>query len=72
VFGGWGVGKSSTLRLVEAELNKNADRFLIHFDAWLYQDLDDARAALMSVIASFLVAASPEGLVQRPKASPGE
>jgi hypothetical protein len=53
VFGGWGVGKSSTLRLVEAELNENADRFLlIHFDAWLYQDFDDARAALMSVIAS--------------------
>jgi predicted KAP-like P-loop ATPase len=72
VFGGWGVGKSSTLRLVEAELGKNADRFLlIHFDAWLYQDFDDARAALMSVIASSLVAAAPEGLVQKARSLVG-
>jgi predicted KAP-like P-loop ATPase len=53
VFGGWGSGKSSTLRLVEAELAKAPDRYLvIKFDAWLYQDFDDARAALMSVIAN--------------------
>lgn len=72
VFGGWGVGKSSTLRLVEAELNKNADRvLLVHFDAWLYQDFDDARAALMSVIVSSLVAASPQGLVQKAKSLVG-
>lgn len=72
VFGGWGVGKSSILRLVEAELSKTADRFvLVHFDAWLYQDFDDARAALMSVIASSLVAASPEGLVQKAKSLVG-
>jgi KAP family P-loop domain len=25
IFGGWGVGKSSTLRLVEAELKKTAE-----------------------------------------------
>lgn len=68
VFGGWGVGKSSTLRLVETELKKTPDGYLvIHFDAWLYQDFDDARAALMSVIASSLVAASPPPLVEKAK-----
>ncbi len=68
VFGSWGVGKSSTLRLVEAELAKEADRYLvIKFDAWLYQDFDDARAALMSVIATELVKAAPPGLKAKAK-----
>jgi predicted KAP-like P-loop ATPase len=68
IFGGWGIGKSSTLRLVEAELQKTPDRYLvIHFDAWLYQDFDDARAALMSVIASALLAASPPSVVEKAK-----
>ena len=68
VFGGWGVGKSSTLRLVETELAKTPERYLvINFDAWLYQDFDDARAALMSVIAAALLKASPPTLVEKAK-----
>ncbi len=68
VFGSWGVGKSSTLRLVANELDKAKDSYLvITFDAWLYQDFDDARAALMSVIASELMKASPPGLVDKAK-----
>jgi predicted KAP-like P-loop ATPase len=66
VFGGWGIGKSSTLRLVERELNRTPEKYLvIHFDAWLYQDFDDARAALMSVIATSLMKASPPTLVKK-------
>ena len=66
VFGSWGVGKSSTLRLVAKELEKNEDGYLvINFDAWLYQDFDDARAALMSVIASELVKAAPKSLASK-------
>jgi predicted KAP-like P-loop ATPase len=66
VFGSWGVGKSSTLRLVANELAKSGDKYLIiHFDAWLYQDFDDARAALMSVIASELVKAAPKSLASK-------
>jgi predicted KAP-like P-loop ATPase len=68
IFGGWGTGKSSTLRLVEAELKKTPDKYLVvHFDAWLYQDFDDARAALMSVIASSLLAASPPSILHKAK-----
>lgn len=68
VFGGWGIGKSSTLRLVEAEIAKTPDRYLVvRFDAWLYQDFDDARAALMSVIAAALLQASPPSLVEKAK-----
>lgn len=56
VFGGWGAGKSSMLRLIESELSK--DFLIIKFDAWLYQGYDDARAALMDVIASRLIEAT--------------
>lgn len=63
IFGGWGTGKSTTLRLVEAELAKTKDKYLVvKFDAWLYQDFDDARAALMGVISSALIDASPPTL----------
>lgn len=53
VSGGWGVGKSSMIRLIEQELNARADRqfIFVQFNAWLYQGYDDARAALMEVIA---------------------
>lgn len=66
VFGGWGIGKSTTLNLVESELGKSSDDFLVvRFDAWLYQDFDDARAALMSVIADALITASPPTLKEK-------
>ena len=53
IFGGWGTGKSTILNLIELELSKNPEKYLlVKFDAWLYQDFDDARAALMGVISS--------------------
>ncbi|MCM2356837.1 MAG: P-loop NTPase fold protein [Geobacteraceae bacterium] len=70
IFGGWGAGKSSMLRLLESSLNESEQDFLIvKFDAWLYQDFDDARAALMEVVASTLLQAADadEGLVQKVK-----
>lgn len=66
IFGGWGIGKSSTLNLVEKLLTEQADRYLVvRFDAWLYQGFDDARAALMSVIAKALAEAAPEGMKKK-------
>jgi predicted KAP-like P-loop ATPase len=66
IFGAWGTGKSSTLKFVKTELLRTPDKYLIiEFDAWLYQDYDDARAALMAVIAKALVDASPPGLVEK-------
>lgn len=68
IFGGWGVGKSSTLRLVEKELEKTADQYLlVKFDSWLYQDYDNARAALMSVIASVLLKSAPQTTLEKAK-----
>ena len=60
VSGRWGVGKSSMISLVRKELVERAaavggsSQVFVEFNAWLYQGYDDARAALMDVIASKL------------------
>lgn len=59
VSGAWGVGKSSMIKLVRQALGERAeDRdssfIFVEFNAWLYQGYDDARAALLEVIATRL------------------
>lgn len=59
VSGAWGVGKSSMIRLIRSSLsrreeNGEQDFIFVEFNAWLYQGYDDARAALMEVIARTL------------------
>lgn len=72
VFGTWGTGKSTILNLVEAKLvpaGAAHDFIVVRFDAWLYQGFDDARAALMEVIASTLIEAaeSDPGVLEKAK-----
>lgn len=71
VFGTWGTGKSSLLNLIEDRLQEEAKDtvIIIRFDAWLYQGYDDARAALMDVIARRLYEAAEkdEGLLSLAK-----
>ena len=57
VSGGWGVGKSTMLNLIGDSLkSRDDDRYLcVQFNAWLYQGYDDARAALVEVIARRLI-----------------
>lgn len=68
ISGAWGVGKSSMIKLVRTALNERAsvsssahapqnssrDFIFVEFNAWLYQGYDDARAALVDVIAGKL------------------
>ena len=59
VSGAWGVGKSSMIKLIRRSLTLRAEKgerdfIFVEFNAWLYQGYDDARAALMEVIASTL------------------
>ena len=70
VSGAWGTGKSSMIRLIQASLSRRATgpgdtQFVfVEFNAWLYQGYDDARAALMEVIASELEATA--GKLKKP------
>ena len=59
VSGAWGVGKSSMIKLIRQALEarpyeKRPPFVFVEFNAWLYQGYDDARAALMEVIAETL------------------
>jgi predicted KAP-like P-loop ATPase len=70
VFGTWGTGKSTVLKLVETSLTKTSPSpIIIKFDAWLYQGYDDAKAALMEVVAERLLHETKEnqGLFDKTK-----
>lgn len=60
VFGDWGSGKSSILKLVEQELvDGKEDGFhngtlVLYFNGWVFEGYDDAKAALLeSIIEKF-------------------
>lgn len=70
IFGNWGAGKSSMLRLIEQQIEKHDQEYMvINFDAWLYQGYDDARVSLLEVIARKLdvTAKGNETLLQKTK-----
>lgn len=56
VFGNWGAGKSTILELTKNSLEKDSEKYIqIHFDAWMFEGFDDAKAALLETIASELI-----------------
>ena len=54
LFGGWGVGKSSLMQMISDDVERDGQNIVLHFDAWLFQDYDDARAALLQKIGDTL------------------
>lgn len=50
VFGDWGNGKTSIMKMLEAKLGENDDIAVLYFDAWLFEGYDDAKSALISSI----------------------
>jgi predicted KAP-like P-loop ATPase len=63
VSGSWGVGKSSLVQMIGKSL-KNCDDgekyIFINFNAWLYQGYDDARMALLQMVADKIMKESEE------------
>lgn len=60
IYGSWGVGKSSILQLIAEQLDSDQRNLIVPFDAWLYQDFEEAKAALMTVIAKTVYESVPE------------
>ncbi|HKI53306.1 MAG TPA: P-loop NTPase fold protein [Anaerolineales bacterium] len=60
VFGGWGSGKSTLVKLSRANLEGSTDFITVDFDAWLYQDFDDARSALLEAVSTKLLSVAEE------------
>lgn len=60
ISGAWGVGKSSMIKLTKVAFDRHQPKdgpkkyVFVEFNAWLYQGYDDARAALLEVIAARL------------------
>lgn len=62
ISGGWGVGKSSLVRMIESELSstdtekkddeasRSARYVVVTFNPWLYQGFEDARTALLQTV----------------------
>jgi len=52
VFGGWGGGKSSIMRMLEDDLQseQHADVVCLYFNGWMFEGYEDAKSALLTSI----------------------
>lgn len=51
ISGGWGVGKSSLVRMIESEFESEQEKYVVvTFNPWLYQGFEDARTALLQIV----------------------
>lgn len=54
LYGDWGSGKSSLMKMVEIE-NTKPENVIIHFNGWLFEGYEDAKTALLSTIVDELI-----------------
>src|SRR5436190_11656802 len=50
VFGDWGSGKTSIMKMLQKQLAEDENIAVLYFDAWLFEGYDDAKSALISSI----------------------
>jgi hypothetical protein len=50
VYGDWGSGKSSLVKMVEARFANNDDIVVLSFNGWLFEGYEDAKTALMGTV----------------------
>lgn len=50
VFGDWGSGKTSLLKMIQTDLEKDSNVLCLSFDGWLFEGYEDAKTALMGTI----------------------
>lgn len=61
VFGDWGSGKSSLMRMAHMRLAQQPEHYLcVSFSPWQHEDYDDVKAALMAEVLNILQTAMQE------------
>ena len=50
VFGDWGSGKSSIMRMLEQKLESDEKILTIYFNSWLFEGYEDAKVSLLENI----------------------
>jgi hypothetical protein len=50
VFGDWGSGKSTLIKMIEADLERDEGTVCVSFNGWLFEGYEDAKTALMGTI----------------------
>src|SRR2546421_10023 len=48
VFGDWGSGKTSIMKMLQRQLEQDEQVAVVYFDAWLFEGYDDAESAVAS------------------------
>src|SRR5690606_5963962 len=57
VFGDWGSGKSSLIKMIEDEHQKKTDQLIIKFNGWLFEGYEDAKVALLETLIEEIIKA---------------
>lgn len=61
IFGDWGSGKSSLIKMITKELESEENILILDFNGWLFESYDDAKSALMETIVDELIQKTPSG-----------
>jgi len=59
IFGDWGSGKSSLIKMITKELESEENILILDFNGWLFESYEDAKSALMETIVVELVQKTP-------------
>lgn len=59
VFGDWGSGKSSLIKMIEEDHKDNDDELIIKFNGWLFEGYEDAKVALLETLIEEIIKARP-------------
>lgn len=57
VFGDWGSGKSSLIKMVECDHKSKKDELIIKFNGWLFEGYEDAKVALLETLIEEIIKA---------------
>jgi len=55
IYGDWGGGKSSLMRMIESSIKDDSSILSIKFNGWLFEGYDDAKSVLLTTIVEKII-----------------